>query len=213
MILDRKSADAEDRSSHQPAEAALARLPESKLSSGDREAHIGHAPVTVLLTGLPASGKTTIAVELERLMFEAGWPVVLIDGQAMRTGLSRDLGYSAPERIENLRRGIDAAKMINDAGLSCICAFTAPSAAALARAAQRIAPARVVEVFVDTPLVTCRERDDSGVYERAQRGDISMLPGLTGPYDRPVSPDLRVETVRGAAVLAGEILALISSEE
>jgi bifunctional enzyme CysN/CysC len=209
MILDRRSADAEDKSSRRPVDAAVARLPVSKLSAEDRKTRFGHAPVTILLTGLPASGKTTIAVELEKLMFDAGWPIVLLDGQAMRAGLSRDLGYSAPERIENLRRGMDAAKLVNAAGMSCICAFTAPSAAARQRAAQQIAPARFIEVFVDTPLETCRERDDSGVYERAERGEVSMLPGLTGPYERPEASDLRVETTRDAKELAKEIMALV----
>jgi len=209
MILDRKSADAEDRSGRAPADAALARVPVSKVSRELRTARYQHAPVTVLLTGLPASGKTTIALELEQLMFEAGWAVALLDGQAMRTGLSRDLGYSAPERVENLRRGIDAAKLINDAGFSCICAFTSPDARARARARTTLEPATLLEIFVDTPLAVCRARDEKKIYERAERGEIPMLPGLTGPYDRPESPDLRVTTEHNAREVAKEILAYV----
>jgi bifunctional enzyme CysN/CysC len=210
MILDRKSADAEDRSGRAPADAALARVPVSKVSPEERAARYQHAPVTVLLTGLPASGKTTIALELEQLMFEAGWAVALLDGQAMRVGLSRDLGYSAPERVENLRRGMDAAKLMNDAGFSCICAFTSPDARARARARATVAPATLVEVFVDTPLEVCQARDEKEIYARAERGEIPMLPGLTGTYDRPEQPDLHVTTERTAREVAEEILSFIS---
>ena len=107
---------------------------------------------------------------------------------------------------------MDAAKLINDAGISCICAFTAPSHTARERAAERIAPRRFVEVFVDTPLELCRERDKTGVYKRAEEGEISMLPGLTGPYDRPLDPDLSMETTRAPALLAADILALLGDD-
>ena len=139
-------------------------------------------------------------------MFDAGWHIAVIDGQAMRTGLSRDLGYSAPERVENLRRGIDVAKLMNDAGFSCICAFTSPDARARARAKETLAPHRFVEIYVDTPLEVCRSRDEKDVYGRAERGEIPMLPGLSGPYDVPDSPDIRVETTRPARETAETIL-------
>ena len=211
MILDRKSADADNTGERAPADAALARVPVSKIERSERATKYTHSPVTLLLTGLPASGKTTIALELERLMFDAGWHIALIDGQAMRTGLSRDLGYSAPERVENLRRGVDVAKLMNDAGFSCICAFTSPDARARARAKETLAPHRFVEIFVDTPLEVCRSRDEKDVYGRAERGEIPMLPGLTGLYDVPDSPDIRVETTRPARETAETILQAVTS--
>ena len=121
--------------------------------------------------------------------------MVRLDGENVRMGISRDLGFSAQERSENLRRVAEVANLVNNQGLIAIAALVAPKAEVRDRARELIGDSRYVEVFVDTPVEVCRERDQTGIYEAADRGDIPQFPGVSATYDRPTDTDLRLEPV------------------
>jgi len=170
------------------------RDPGSQVGADERERRLGQRAVTLLLTGLPASGKATLAYALERRLFDAGRAVTVLYGPAMRRGLSRDLGYSADDRSENLRRSAEVARLVNHAGLLCICAFVAPHAAVRQRVRQLIGDDRVIEVHLAAPVEVCRRRDTTGMYARADRGELLAFPGVSAPYEPPEAPDLVLAT-------------------
>ena len=166
----------------------------SSISVAERSARFGQQPCTVLLTGLTAAGKSTIATALERRLFDRGRATIRLDGENVRLGISRDLGFSSQERSENLRRVAEVARLVNNQGLIAIAALVAPKDEVRARARELVGGDRYVEVFVDTPLEVCRERDANGMYEAADRGEIPQFPGVSATYDRPTDMDLRVDT-------------------
>ena len=166
----------------------------SGISDNERAIRFGQQPCTVLLTGLTAAGKSTIATALERELFDRGKVSVRLDGENIRLGISRDLGFSAQERSENLRRVSEVARLVNNQGIIAIAALVAPDNDVRARARDLIGHQRYVEVFVDTPIAVCRERDDHGMYQAADRGDIPRFPGVTATYQRPTDADLRIDT-------------------
>jgi bifunctional enzyme CysN/CysC len=190
MILDREPADGRrDHWEDEPAvsgEAAAA----DEVTAEERAARFGQTPVTVLFTGLPGAGKTSLARAIERRLFDSGHAVTVLDGQAMRQGISRDLGFSADERSENLRRSAEVARLFNEAGIICLAAFVAPDAAVREKVAERIGRERFVVVHLSAPVEVCRERDSSGAYARADAGGIADFPGVTAPYEQPQEPDL-----------------------
>jgi len=133
-----------------------------------------------------------------------------LDGENIRLGISRDLGFSARDRSENLRRVAEVALLANRQGLIAIAALVAPEADARARARELIGDHRFVEVFVDTPIEVCRERDPNGQYEAADRGEIQDYPGVSSTYDQPTDMDLRLDTsVQGVDECVDAILALL----
>tara|TARA_Y100000590_G_scaffold230408_1_gene259745 strand:- start:426 stop:2345 length:1920 start_codon:yes stop_codon:yes gene_type:complete len=166
----------------------------SEISPDERSARFGQHPCTVLLTGLTAAGKSTIATTLERRLFDQGRATIRLDGENVRLGISRDLGFSAQERSENLRRVAEVARLVNNQGLIAVAALVAPEEDVRARARNLVGPDRFVEVFVDTPLEVCRERDPHGLYEAAERGEIPQFPGVSASYEQPTDMDLRVDT-------------------
>jgi len=176
-----------------PAAAGLEE-PSSPVGPEERAARFGQQPATVLLTGLPVAGKTPIAHAIERLLFDRGRAVVVIDGQHMRHGLSRDLGFSADERSENLRRAAEVAKLFNVAGLVCIAAFVAPHAAVRRRAAEVVGHDRFFVVYVDAPEDWRRAHDDQGVYAKADSAEMRSFPGISAPYEAPEAPDLVLQS-------------------
>ncbi|HVV24006.1 MAG TPA: adenylyl-sulfate kinase [Pseudonocardiaceae bacterium] len=168
--------------------------------------------MTVWLTGLPASGKSTVAVELERLLVAAGRPAYLLDGDNLRHGLNADLGFSAADRAENVRRVGEVARLFADAGVIAVVSLVSPYRAdrELVRAAHRTAGLPFLEVYVDTPVALCEARDPKGMYARARRGEITGFTGLDDPYEPPVSPDLVLRPDAGdPAVQAAAVLALL----
>jgi bifunctional enzyme CysN/CysC len=164
------------------------------VTSDERASRFGQKPVTVLFTGLPGSGKTSLARAVERRLFDAGHAVTVLDGQGMRQGISRDLGFSADERSENLRRSAEVARLFNEAGIIVLASFVAPDAAVRQRAAERVGPDRFLVVHVAAPVEVCRRRDGSGAYARADAGEITDFPGVSAPYEPPVAPDLVLPT-------------------
>jgi len=162
----------------------------NEVTAKEREARYGQRPVTVLLTGITNSGKTTIAKAVERKLFDSGRAVTVLDGLQVRRGLSKDLGYSFEERSENLRRSAYLANILNDAGLICIAAFVAPNATVRDKVAGVIGTERFLTVYVDAPIELCRERDPRGKYTEADAGKLAEFSGVTAPYEVPESPDL-----------------------
>jgi bifunctional enzyme CysN/CysC len=162
----------------------------SAVSAEERTARFGQKPATVLLTGLTGSGKTSIAQAVERKLFEQGRAVSMIDGEKVRSGLTRDLGYTADDRSENLRRSGHLAHILNDAGLICLASFVAPSEDVRQKVGALIGENRFLVVHVATSLETCRERDTKGQYKMADEGELPNFPGVTAKYENPSNPDL-----------------------
>ena len=182
------------------------------VTAEDRRVRYGQRPVTILITGLSGSGKTSVAFQLERLLFARGCICTVLDGQALRMGISRDLAFSAEERSENLRRAAEIAKILNDAGQICIAAFVAPSAWVRDKAKTLLGATRFFHVHLATPIEVCRERDQTGQYQAADRGEITNFPGVTVAYETPEDADLVLDaTSRPASSLAEDIFEVIQS--
>ena len=194
MIIDRQSADEREPGPGADALDGAAARPQSQVSGDARAAALGHQPVTVWLTGLPRSGKTTIAYELEKQLFDAGCAVHVLDGVNLRSTLSEDLGFGALERSENVRRTAHVAKLCNDAGLITIVALIAPYRADRAEARAIIGHERFVEAHLSAPVAACEARDDSGLYARARKGEIARFTGVSAPYEPPDEPDIELPT-------------------
>ena len=165
----------------------------SAVAADERSARFGQQPATVLLTGLTGSGKTAIGQAVERKLFDQGRAVAMIDGENVRRGLSRDLGYTADDRSENLRRSAHLAHTLNEAGLICIASFVAPEESVRQKVASVVGENRFLIVHVATPVETCRERDTKGQYARADAGELRNFPGVTAKYEPPSSPDLVID--------------------
>ncbi len=160
----------------------------------DRETRYGHKAATVLIYGLTGSGKATIAYEVERRLWKTNHNANVLYGPDMRQGVSRDLGFTADDRSENLRRTSEIAKLINDSGLICICAFVAPHDAVREKAREVIGPDRFVSIYLDCPVEICRQRDKSGAYTLADAGQITQFPGVSAPFEPPSNADLTLRT-------------------
>lgn len=185
----------------------------SEVTAEEREARYGQKPATVLLTGLTSSGKTTIAKAIERKLFDSGRAVTVLDGQQVRRGLSKDLGFSFEERSENLRRSAYLANILNDAGIICIAAFVAPNATVRDKVAGVIGSNRFLTVHVDAPVELCRERDSSGQYADADAGKLKEFSGVTAPYEVPESPDLILKTAdQSVDECANAVIELLTSK-
>jgi len=191
MILDR---EAEEEARDDWGGSETAADGHSDVTAAERQARFGQKPATVLLTGLPGAGKSTIARAVERRLFDSGRAVVVLDGTAMRQGISRDLGFSARERSENLRRSVEVAHLFNDAGVICLAAFVAPDEEVRRKAAERIGRGRFLVVHLAAPVEICRTRDSDGHYAQADAGEIANFPGVSAPYEPPVNPDLVLPT-------------------
>jgi adenylyl-sulfate kinase len=182
------------------------------LTAGERAAALGHRGATVWLTGLSGSGKSTVAVEVERRLVEAGRPAYVLDGDNLRHGLNADLGFGDDDRAENVRRVSEVARLLADAGVVALVPVISPFRAgrARARALHEDAGLPFLEVFVDTPLETCEARDPKGLYARARAGELRGLTGVDAPYEPPERPDLVLHPADGdPAAQAGRVIALL----
>jgi bifunctional enzyme CysN/CysC len=158
------------------------------------------------LTGLPGSGKSTIANALEKRLHAEGCHTYLLDGDNVRHGLSRDLGFAEADRVENIRRVGEVARLMVDAGLIVIVSFISPFRAERRLARGLFAEGEFVEVFVDTPLAECERRDPKGLYAKARRGELKNFTGIDNAYERPEHPELTIETERASPVEAVEAI-------
>jgi bifunctional enzyme CysN/CysC len=194
MILDREPDDAAADHWGDSATAEHLHGESSAVTAEEREARFGQKPATILLTGLTGAGKSTIAKALERKLFDMGRAVVALDGQNMRLGISKDLGFTAAERSENLRRSVEVARLFNDAGILCIGAFVAPDEDVRQKAAERVGRDRFLVIHLSAPLEVCRQRDTDGHYKLADTGELTNFPGVSAPYEPPMKPDLVLPT-------------------
>jgi adenylyl-sulfate kinase len=155
---------------------------------------LGHGGATIWMTGLPASGKSTVAAGVEARLLESGRPAYVLDGDNLRHGLNGDLGFSAEDRAENVRRTAEVSALLADAGVVVLVALVSPYRAD--RDAARAAHARrglpFLEVWVATSLEECERRDPKGLYARARAGELTGLTGVDDPYEAPESPDVVV---------------------
>jgi len=166
-----------------------------EVSKGSRAALMNQKPAVLWLTGLSGSGKSTIANSLERLLHTDGRHTILLDGDNVRHGLNRDLGFTDADRVENIRRMAEVAKLMVDAGLIVIVSTISPFRSERQLARELMGPGEFVEIFIDTPLSECVRRDPKGLYKRALAGDIRNFTGVDSPYETPESPELCLLTV------------------
>src|SRR4051812_13316917 len=174
------------------------------VSTAEREARQGHRGAVVWLTGLSGSGKTTISCALERVLFDLGLQVYVLDGDNIRHGLNANLGFSRADRAENIRRVAEVATLIADIGVVAIAAFISPyrEDRRRARAIAQAAGKEFIEVYLDGSLEVCEQRDVKGLYRRARAGGIAEFTGISAPYEEPLAAEVVVhtdrETVSGA---------------
>jgi bifunctional enzyme CysN/CysC len=163
---------------------------------------------TVWLTGLSGSGKSTVAVELERKLVAAGRQAYVLDGDNLRHGLNADLGFSAEDRAENIRRVGEVARLFADAGLVAVVPVISPYRADRdrVRTAHEAIGLRFIEVFVDTPLEMCEQRDPKGLYQRARAGELRGFTGVDDPYEPPSAPELVLRPEDGDADVQAELV-------
>lgn len=167
---------------------------EGKVTSRDRERRNGHTGCVVWLTGLSSSGKSTIATELERQLFQLGRQVYVLDGDNIRHGLGSDLGFSPEDRAENIRRIGEVAKLFANAGFICVTAFISPYRSDRDTVRRIMPEGRFAEVFVNAPLEVCERRDPKGLYAKARAKEIREFTGISAPYEEPLSPELELRT-------------------
>ncbi len=185
----------------------------SAIQRADRWAASGAPGCTVWFTGLSGSGKSSVAVEVERRLVAAGRPAYLLDGDNLRQGLNGDLGFSAEDRDENVRRVAHVARLFADAGVVALVPLISPYRAArdVARRLHTVAGLHFVEVFVDTPLDICEQRDPKGLYARARASEISGMTGIDDPYEPPLNPELVLSPSDGdVAALANRVISALN---
>ena len=158
-----------------------------------RAAH-GHRGAVLWFTGLSGSGKSTIGHRVERMLIERGAFAYVLDGDNIRHGLNSDLGFSPEDRVENIRRIGEVARLFADSGALVVSAFISPYREDRDRVRSLLGPGEFVEVFVDTPLEVCEARDPKGLYKKARAGEISNFTGLDAPYEAPEHPEVHLET-------------------
>jgi len=175
-----------------------------------RAAVLGQRPMVLWFTGLSGSGKSTVAKLVEQALHRAGRHTYSLDGDNLRHGLNRDLGFTAQDRVENIRRVGEVARLMVDAGLIVLASFISPFRAERQMVRDMLGAGEFVEIFVDTPLEVCAARDVKGLYARALRGEIANFTGVSSPYEAPEAPDLLLDGAGGApAALAREVVAAV----
>jgi len=164
------------------------------VTRADREQLNGHKGCTVWLTGLSGSGKSTIAVDLEKRLCERGVRAYILDGDNVRHGLNKNLGFSPEDRTENIRRIGEVAKLFTDAGTVTVTAFISPYRADRDQVRALMSDGDFVEVYVDCPVEVCEQRDVKGLYKKARAGEIKEFTGISAPYEAPNKPELVIKT-------------------
>jgi bifunctional enzyme CysN/CysC len=163
--------------------------------SREHHAQLKHQkPAVLWLTGLSGAGKSTIANRVEKLLAGMNRHTFLLDGDNIRHGLNKDLGFTDADRIENMRRVGEVAKLMTDAGLIVITAFISPFRAERSLVRQMMRPGEFFEIFIDTPIEQAEARDVKGLYKKAREGQLKNFTGIDSPYEPPESPELRIDT-------------------
>lgn len=164
------------------------------VTCADRERLQGHRGCTIWFTGLPSSGKSTVAVAAEEALYERGCRTYILDGDNIRHGLNKNLGFSPQDRTENIRRIGEVAKLFRDAGVINLTAFISPYRADRQAARSLSADGSFIEIFMDCPVDVCAQRDTKGSYQKAREGIIKDFTGVSAPYEAPESPELHLRT-------------------
>jgi adenylylsulfate kinase len=168
----------------------------TKVSKDQREKLLNQKTKLIWFTGLSGSGKSTLAVQLEAQLFERGFKTYLLDGDNIRSGLNKDLTFSEAARIENIRRIGEVSKLMLDSGIIVLSAFISPFNADREHVKQIVGADNYVEIFVDTPIEICEQRDVKGLYKKARAGEIKNFTGIDSPYERPEKSDVVIHTDR-----------------
>ena len=179
---------------------------EGDITREHREKLLGHKGATLWFTGLSGSGKSTVAVELEGILHEMGIVSYRLDGDNVRMGINKNLGFSAEDRAENIRRIGEVAKLMADAGLIVLTAFISPFRAERRMVRDMLPEGEFIEVFVDTPLEVAEKRDVKGLYKKARSGELKNFTGIDSPYEAPENAEIRVNTVDMTPVEAAEYI-------
>ncbi len=167
---------------------------EGHVGREQREKLLGQKGVLIWFTGLSGSGKSTVAFTLEHALAERGRMAYVLDGDNVRHGLNKNLGFSAEDRTENIRRIAEVGKLFVDAGIITCTSFISPYRADREAAREVVGNDRFVEVFVEAPLETCEQRDPKGLYKKARAGEIKGFTGIDDPYEAPENPELVIRT-------------------
>ena len=209
-IVNRADYDEQLEAERRPSEQRTVVWHTGQVTAAERAGYFRQRPVTIWLTGLSGSGKSTVACALERRLLDAGHASCVLDGDNVRHGLNRDLGFSPRDRAENIRRIAEVARLMNDAGLIVITAFISPYRADREMARGIIGAAGFREVHVATPLDVCEGRDPKGLYRKARRGELAAFTGISAPYEEPESPDLLLNTSgRGVEECVEQLMGLL----
>lgn len=177
---------------------------DGRITREERESRNGHRSCVLWFTGLSGAGKSTLSRSVERALHELGCRTYVLDGDALRNGLNRNLGFSREDRSENVRRAAEAAKLFVDAGIVVAAAFISPYRADRETARQLFARGDFIEIYVKCPIDECMRRDPKGLYSRAKNGEIPEFTGISAPYEEPERPEIIVETNRETVRLATE---------
>ena len=164
------------------------------LTRRDKETLLGQRGVMVWFTGLSGSGKSTVAIAVERELHRRGLLCRILDGDNIRTGINNNLGFSEADRVENIRRIAEVGKLFVDTGIITLAAFISPTNSLREMAERIIGEADFKEVYVSTPLAVCEQRDVKGLYAKARRGEIKDFTGVSAPFEVPVRPALTIDT-------------------
>lgn len=165
-----------------------------RLDASERARHYGHRGAVLWLTGLSASGKSTLSMGVEQALMALGYSCYVLDGDNLRHGLNSDLGFSPQDRSENIRRAGEMAALFSDAGLICISAFISPYRSDRSGARNAARHTSFSEIYLAADLATCEARDPKGLYRLARAGTVSHFTGVSAPYEIPESPELIVDT-------------------
>jgi adenylylsulfate kinase len=166
----------------------------TKVSGAQRHKLLNQKPKLIWFTGLSGSGKSTLAVQLEAQLYALGFKTYLLDGDNVRAGLNKDLSFSDDGRVENIRRIGEVSKLMLDAGLVVLSAFISPFEADREQVENIVGHENYLEVFVNTPLEVCEQRDVKGLYKKARAGEVKNFTGIDSPYEIPSNPDVNIPT-------------------